>query len=91
MSLQSSEDDDSLDEAIAEIVAVIEDKHQMLGELDRRAFNNYVDKMRGAQKSLFLSTLRIQISTFLHHIVQYTLIFNREKLQNFKSQSGPRR
>ena len=34
MSLQSSEDDDSLDEAIAEIVAVIEDKNQMLGELD---------------------------------------------------------
>ena len=34
LSLQSSEDDDSLDEAIAEIVAVIEDKNQMLGELD---------------------------------------------------------
>ena len=31
LSLQSSEDDDSLDEAIAEIVAVIEDKNQLLG------------------------------------------------------------
>jgi len=34
LSLQSSEDDESLDEAIAEIVAVIEDKNQMLGPHD---------------------------------------------------------
>ena len=27
----------------------------------------------------------LQISTFLHHIAQPILIFNREKLQNFKS------
>ena len=55
MSLQSSEDDDSLDEAIAEIVAVIEDKNQMLGELG--AFNNYVDKTRGEEvkKCLFFA------------------------------------
>jgi hypothetical protein len=35
LSLQSSEDEDTLDEAIAEIVAVIEDKNQMLGERDK--------------------------------------------------------
>ena len=40
-------------------------------------------KIRASDKDL-----PFQISTFSHHIPQPTLIFNREKLQNFKSQSG---
>ena len=43
-------------------------------------------KIRASDKDL-----PFQISTFSHHIPQPTLIFNREKLQNFKSKSGLRR
>ena len=35
-------------------------------------------------------TYCLRISTFLHHIAQPVLIFNREKQENFTSTTGPR-